>query len=64
MQCCLEGENMFEKLEALTDRYHELTESIAQPDVILDYPRYQAYLKERSSLEPLINKFEAYRRTE
>lgn len=55
---------MFEKLEALTDRYHELTEAIAQPDVILDYPRYQAYLKERSSLEPLINKFEAYRRTE
>ena len=55
---------MFDKLEALTDRYRELTEAIAQPDVIQDYPLYQSYLKERSSLEPLINKFEEYRRTE
>lgn len=55
---------MFDKLETLTDRYRELTEAIAQPDVILDYPRYQAYLKERSTLEPLIIKFEEYRRTE
>ena len=55
---------MFDKLEAMTDRYRELTEAIAQPDVIQDYPRYQAYLKERSSLEPLIVTYEEYRRVE
>ena len=51
---------MFEKLEALYDRYRELSDAIAQPEVIQDYPRYQAYLKERASLEPLIEKYRAF----
>jgi len=51
---------MFEKLEALYDRYRELSDAIAQPEVIQDYPRYQAYLKERASLEPLILKYQAF----
>ena len=55
---------MFSKLEALADRYRELSEAIAQPDVILDYPRYQACLKERSALEPLVNAYESFLRVE
>ena len=51
---------MFEKLESLSDRYRELTEAIAQPEIILDYPRYQACLKEISSLEPLMRNYHAY----
>jgi len=51
---------MFEKLEVLYDRYCELSDAIAQPEVIQDYPRYQAYLKERSTLEPLILKYQAF----
>ena len=51
---------MFEKLEALYDRFRELSDAIAQPEVIQDYPRYQAYLKERASLEPLILKYQAF----
>ena len=51
---------MFKKLEALSDRYRELSEAIAQPEVIQDFPRYQACLKERSSLEPLIQKYDLY----
>ena len=51
---------MFEKIEALYDRYRELSDAIAQPEVIQDYPRYQAYLKERASLEPLIEKYKAF----
>ena len=51
---------MFEKLEALYGRYRELSDAIAQPEVIQDYPRYQAYLKERASLEPLIEKYRAF----
>ena len=55
---------MFEKLEAVSDRYHELSEAIAQPDVIQDYPRYHSYLKERSDLEPLALKYEAFQQIE
>ena len=51
---------MFDKLEALSDRYRELTEAIAQLDVIQDYPRYESYLKERSSLEPIVTAYECY----
>ena len=55
---------MFTKLESLSDRYRELSEAIAQPEVIRDYPRYQACLKERSSLEPLVEKYQAFCRVE
>ena len=51
---------MFEKLEMLSDRYRELTEAIAQPEVIRDFPRYQDYLKERTSLEPLFDTYQSY----
>ena len=51
---------MFSKLETLSDRFQELSEAIAQPEVIQDYPRYQACLKELSSLEPLVRKYEDY----
>ena len=53
---------MFTKLETLSDRYRELSEAIAQPEVIQDYPRYQACLKERSSLEPLVEKYSHFQR--
>ena len=55
---------MFRKLEDLSDRYRELAETISQPEVIRDYPRYQACLKEQSSLEPLVIKYSLYRRIE
>ena len=51
---------MFRKLEALYGRFRELSEAIAQPEVVQDYPRYQACLKEMSSLEPLVRTYEEY----
>ena len=51
---------MFDKLESLADRYAELSEAIAQPEVIRDFPRYQACLKERSALQPLADKYTEY----
>lgn len=41
------------------DRFRELSEAIAQPEVIQDYPKYQQYLKERSALEPLVCCYES-----
>lgn len=55
---------MFDRLEAVTERYRELSEAIAQPEVIQDYPRYQTFLKERSALEPLVLKYKNYRQVE
>ena len=49
---------MFKRLESVRDRYHELSEAIAQPEIIQDYPRYQACLRERASLEPIAEAYE------
>ena len=46
---------MFRKIEALCDRWQELSEEISQPEVIQDYPRYQACLKEQAALAPLVS---------
>ncbi len=55
---------MFDKLSSMSERYRELSEAIAQPEDIQDYPRYQEYLKERSSLEPIVLKYQAYQNLE
>ena len=44
---------MLEKIQSLMERRQELSEAIAQLEVIQDFPRYQGYLKELSSLEPI-----------
>ena len=51
---------MFEKLNALLDRFAELDEAIAQPEIIQDFSRYQACLKERASLQPVIDKYKSF----
>ena len=51
---------MFDKLNALLDRFAELEEAIAQPEVIRDFEKYQSLLKERSSLQPLVDKYQEY----
>ena len=51
---------MFDKLDAVLDRYRELNEAIAQPEVIQNYEKYQACLKERSSLQPIAEKYLEY----
>ena len=49
---------MLDKIQSLIERHKELTESIAQPEIIQDFPRYQSYLKELSSLEPIASHYE------
>ena len=51
---------MFDKLNAVLDRFRELDEAIAQPEVIQDYAKYQECLKERSALQPLMDKYTEY----
>ena len=49
---------MIEKIQSLMERRQELSEAIAQPEVIQDFPRYQRCLKELSSLEPIAQHYE------
>ncbi len=51
---------MFEKLNEILDRFRELDESISQPEVICNYDMYQSFLKERSALQPLADKYLEY----
>ena len=51
---------MFEKLNALLDRWQELNEAIAQPEIIQNYGKYQSLLKERSSLQVLVETYQRY----
>ncbi len=55
---------MFEKLEALAERYQELTEAMAQPEVNQDYVRLQACMKERTGLEGVVSAYRTYLTTE
>ena len=51
---------MLDKLNALTDRFKELEEAIAQPDIIQNYEKYNILLKELNSLQPIVDKYRTY----
>ncbi len=51
---------MFEKLSEISERCRELSEAISQPEVILNYPLYQAYLKEQAELQPIADTYRKY----
>ena len=60
--CCLKTDrgNMFEKLRALKERYEELTAAMEQPEVNADYTHLQEIVKERTSLEETVGRYEEY----
>lgn len=49
-----------EKFAALLARYEELTEASAQPEIIMDVPRYSKILREKAQLEEAANAWKAY----
>ena len=53
---------MFEKLEAIEKRYEELTEEIANPELISNQVEWQKAMKEHASLEELVQKFREYKK--
>jgi len=52
--------NLLNKLQGLRDKYQNLSEQLAQPDVISDMKRYVALNKEYRELEPLVEAGEKY----
>ena len=52
---------MFKKLEAVSEKYDELTRLLADPTVAADHQKYQKYSKERSDIEDVVNHYRGYR---
>lgn len=55
---------MFSQYEQIQNRWDELTEEISQPEVIRDVERYQAALKQRAALEPMITAWQEWQSLE
>ncbi|MDD7182255.1 peptide chain release factor 1 [Peptostreptococcus porci] len=52
---------MLDKLRVLEDKYNELNEKVADPEIISDQPTWQKLMKETSELEPIVLKYREYR---
>ena len=55
---------MTEKLEKIVERYNVLTEEIAKPEVIANNNSWKKLVKEHSSLTPIVECYEQYRKVE
>lgn len=53
--------SMFEKLDAVVDKYNELTEIVADPDVISNQSVWQKHMKEMGEMEPIVKKYIEYK---
>ena len=54
---------MIEKLEAIEDRYIELTKKIADPEIIARQEEWRELTKEHYSLEDIVTSFREYKKT-
>ncbi len=52
---------MLKKLDAVAEKYDELTRLLADPSVAADHQKYQKYSKERSDIEEVVQHYRAYR---
>ena len=55
------GFDMFKKLDAVVEKYDELTRLLSDPAVAADHQKYQKYSKEQSDIEEVVNHYRAYR---
>ena len=53
---------MFEKLDTVVEKYHELTKTVADPDVIANQEVWRKHMKEMGEIEPVVHKYEEYKK--
>ena len=53
---------MFDKLDFIVEKYQELSMKVSDPDVINDQPTWQKYIKEMGEMEPIVKKYEEYKK--
>lgn len=56
--------NVFHRLEAVEERYDELTRLLSDPEVIQDATRLRLYAKEQSDMEDTVQTYRAYKRVD
>jgi peptide chain release factor 1 len=54
---------MLEKLDFITDKYRDLSEKIADPEIIADNQTWTKYVREHADLEPIVQKYQEYKQT-
>ena len=52
---------MFDKLESIENRYNEVLEELATPDVANDQKRFKKLMKEQSDLSPIVEAYRKYK---
>lgn len=55
------GENMFDQLEIIENRYEQLNELLSDPDVVSDPDKLREYSKEQSDLQKTVDVFREYK---
>ncbi|MDD6920578.1 MAG: peptide chain release factor 1 [Eubacteriales bacterium] len=53
---------MFDKLAFLSDKYVELSEKLANPEIISNQAQWQKHAKELAEIEPIVKKYEEYKK--
>ncbi len=53
---------MFDKLMFLEEKYQDLSHKIADHEIINDQPSWQKYMKEHSSIKPIVDKYRQYKK--
>ncbi len=53
---------MRQELENIEEKYHQLTESLADPALVSDPQKIRKISKQRAELEPVVKKFEVYKK--
>ena len=53
---------MFQKLEAIEEKYNELTKLISDPDVIAKQEQWQQYMKEHAEIADIVVKYKEYKK--
>jgi peptide chain release factor 1 len=51
---------VLEKLAAIEERYHQINELMADPDVATDITKLQSYVKEQNQIAPVVEKYREY----
>ena len=55
---------MFEKLQIMEQKFEEISQRLSDPAVTTDIAVYTQLMKEYKNLEPIVQKYRAYRRSE
>lgn len=54
--------DIMDKVQAVADRYDELSELLADPEVLADSQRYQELSKEEGEIRETVEKYREYRK--